>query len=242
MTTARESDHIQTGEDRSTARAAAARHQLINVGGPERVLSALAGGALLLFGVTRAPFSLALAAVGGALAYRGLTGHCHAYQWLGVERGVRGNVGIKIERAITVQEAPAVLFRFWRDFRNLPHVMPNLESVSTVGDLRSHWVMKAPPGMAIEWDAEIINERPNELIAWRSTPASSIQQAGAVRFVPVGAATRVEVSLQYAPPAGELGHVVAELLGADAGTQVEEGLQNFKMSMEHARTAERANW
>jgi uncharacterized membrane protein len=220
---------------------AAARRQIVNVGPGERVLSTMGGGLLLAWALIRAPVGVVAAALGASLAYRGFTGFCPVYHRLGVDRSIRGNVGIKIDRAVTVGESPEVLFRFWRDFGNLSEVIPNLESVTAVGSTRSHWVMKAPAGMAVEWDAEIINEIPNRLIAWRSVPTSAIQHAGSVRFVPVGSATRVEVSLQYAPPAGELGHVLAELLGADAGSQVEQGLWNFKTSMERGRMAERSN-
>jgi uncharacterized membrane protein len=219
-----------------------ARRLVRNLGPGERVASALGGGVLVAAALTRAPVGALALAAGAALAYRGLTGSCPLYRRLGIDRSGRGNVGIKIDRTITVNESPSALFRFWRDFANLPHVIPNLQSVTSVGSSRSHWVMKAPAGMAVEWDAEIINELPDRLIAWRSTPTSPIQHAGSVRFVPTGNATRVEVSLQYAPPAGELGHVLAELLGADAGTQVEEGLRNFKTSVERGRLAERANW
>jgi uncharacterized membrane protein len=149
----------------------------------------------------------------------------------------RGNLGIKLNRAIVVEETPAALYAYWRDFRNLPSVLTSLESVSVVGASRSHWVMKAPAGLCVEWDAEVINEQPERLIAWRSTPTSPIQHAGSVHFVPVAdRATLLEVSIQYAPPAGEVGAALAALLGADPERQLDIGLQDFKAAMERRQS------
>ncbi len=196
----------------------------VNVGGAERVLSALSGGALALFGWRRSPVAVCMAALGAALFYRGLSGRCHLYGALGIDRpaglGRRGTLGIKIDKAIVVNESPHVLYAYWRDFRNLPYVVSHLESVNVLGPTRSHWVAKTRASVPVEWDAEIINEQVNELIAWRFTPTSSIQHAGSVRFSAAGeGATLVEVSLQYAPPGGRLGAVLTRLLGSDPGAR-----------------------
>jgi uncharacterized membrane protein len=108
-----------------------------------------------------------------------------------------------------MEESAEKIYRFWRDFRNLPLIMPNLESVTVQSEAWSHWVVKGPMGTRIEWDAEIINDKPHELIAWR-TVGSHIEHAGSVHFEarPDGG-TLVRVSLQYHPPGGELMHMVA---------------------------------
>ncbi len=92
--------------------------------------------------------------------------------------------------------------------------------------------------MQVEWDAEIINEVPNELIAWRSTHGT-VDHAGSVRFElgPGGRGTIVRVSLQYDPPGGSTGHTVAALLGGDAGSRIEQDLQNFKRMIESEAVA-----
>jgi uncharacterized membrane protein len=218
--------------------------QTPNVGPAERALSIIAGGALAGYGVARAPGAVLLTALGGLLAARGWRGVCEIYRALGIDRATgtsrRGQLGIKVDRSVRVQETPEALFRFWRDFTNLPRVITNLERVAVVGPTRSHWILATPAGTTIEWDSEIINEIPGELIAWRSTPTSSIQHAGSVRFRPLpDGATRVEVSLQYAPPAGRVGRALADLLGADPEHQLEEGLEQFRVSMERGRVAGR---
>jgi len=218
----------------------------INVGEGERLASMLAGGALAVYGLGRRSLGgLALAALGGALAYRGITGHCDAYEKLGVNRsrrpgdGTVGNLGIKIDRSVTIAAPPERLYRFWRNFENLPRIMSTVERVKVLSDTRSRWTIQAPAGMHIEWEAEIINDQPSELIAWRSIDNTLVNHAGSVRFEPVadGHATRVEVSLQYDPPGGTFGHAVAALFNEDAGYQVERDLNDFKQATESGRLA-----
>ena len=211
-----------------------------NVGDKERIISVVAGAALALFGLRRFSMTgLSLASLGGSLVYRGITGHCSMYQRLGMNTAaagahdLRGNLGVKIERSIVVAAPTDKVYRFWRNFANLPRFMDNVESVQGLDGRRSHWVVKGLGGVRMEWDAEIINEIPNELIAWRTT-GGSVDHAGSVHFEPGpgGRGTTVRVSLQYDPPGGSTGHAVATLLGTDAGTRVERDLQNLKRVLE----------
>jgi uncharacterized membrane protein len=211
------------------------------------VLSVLGGGGLAIYGWRRAPAAVIATSLGAALICRGLSGRSRLYRALGIEHpargGRRGGLGIKIDKIIVINESPQVLYAYWRDLRNLPYVISHLESVNVLGPTRSHWVAKTRAGGSVEWDAEIINEKVNELIAWRSTPTSPIQHAGSVRFTPTSEGTTVvEVSLQYTPPGGELGAALAKILGTDPARHIEEGLQSFKASMERAKTAENATW
>ena len=210
-----------------------------NVDDIERVISVVAGTALALFGLKRFSLTrLGLAAVGGSLVYRGVTGFCSLYDKLGVttvdnREGVRGNLGKKVERSIIVYADREKVYRFWRNFANLPRFMANLDEVQVLDSRRSRWIARGPGGVGVEWEAEIINEVPNDLIAWRST-SGTVDHAGSVHFEPGpgGRGTIVRVSLQYDPPGGTAGHAVAALLGSDAGSRIEEDLQNFKRMME----------
>jgi uncharacterized membrane protein len=213
----------------------------INVGNGERIFSVVGGAVLGLYGLGRIRISgLALAALGGALLYRGLTGHCNIYGSLGIDRAstltgeTRGNRGIKIEREITVAAAPDSLYHIWRDLQNLPRLMSHLDRVDRLDDRRSRWTLRTPAGVpAIQWDAEIINDRPGQLIAWQST-GGSVDHAGSVQFERTmdGQSTLVRVELQYDPPGGEVGHTVATLFGQDAGSQIETDLREFKRAVE----------
>jgi uncharacterized membrane protein len=188
-----------------------------------------------------------LALTGGGLVYRGATGHCSVYQALGVDTAdkqsgrasVRHNRGIKIEKSVTINKSPEELYSFWRNFGNLPRFMNHLESVNEIGDKRSHWVAKAPAGMTVEWDAEIINEEKNELIAWRSLEGAGVPNAGSVRFeaAPANRGCVVRVSLSYEPPGGALGSKIAKLFGEEPGQQIEEDLRRFKQLMETGEIA-----
>ena len=125
------------------------------------------------------------------------------------------------------------LYQFWRNFENLPRFMDHLESVTIIDEGRSHWVVKGPAGIRVEWDAEIHNEIPNELIAWRSLAGSEVDNAGSVHFMPTEIGdTEVRVVLRYDPPAGKLGATVARLFGEEPSRQVAEDLRRLKQVVE----------
>jgi uncharacterized membrane protein len=111
--------------------------------------------------------------------------------------------------------------------------MNHLESVTTTGEGRSHWVAKAPAGTTVQWDAEIYNEKEGELIAWRSLEGADVDNAGSVRFEPAGAGgTTVRVTLRYDPPGGAVGAAIARIFGENPEQQIEEDLRRFKQVME----------
>lgn len=219
-----------------------------NVAPGERLGSLVTGAALLAAGLRRggAP-GLLSAAAGGALLLRGATGHCALYQALGINTaGPRtegaslvGNDGICVEKTLIINRSPEDLYRFWRDFENLPRVMRHLESVTVQDGRRSRWVVRGPAGRTVEWDAEIINERENELIAWRSLEGADVRNAGSVRFTPdeLGRGTWVKISLMYQPPAGRLGAAVARLFGEEPHQQIEEDLRRLKQFLETGEIA-----
>jgi uncharacterized membrane protein len=128
------------------------------------------------------------------------------------------------------------LYSFWRKLENLPSIMSHLESVTVIDDRRSHWAARAPKiaGGQVEWDAEIVDERPNERIAWRSLPGSGVANRGFVEFkkAPGDRGTYLHVDMEYSPPAGKLGSVVARLFGENPEATIREDLRRFKRSME----------
>jgi len=141
---------------------------------------------------------------------------------------------VRVQKSITVNRAPEELYRFWHDFENLPRFMTHLDTVQVTGERRSHWKAKALVGMTVAWDAEIIADRPNELIAWRSLEGADVDHAGSVHFTraPGGRGTVVRVEMQYIPPGGVIGTTIAKLLGEDPAQQVQEDLRRFKQLME----------
>jgi uncharacterized membrane protein len=147
----------------------------------------------------------------------------------GIDEGI-----IRTKRSVTVGKPVAEVYAFWREFENLPRFMRHLESVTVIDERRSHWVAKAPAGKSVEWEAELIEDRKNELIAWRSVEGSQIYNAGTVRFQPApgGRGTEVRVELEYDPPFGKLGAKVASLFREEPGQQVMDDLRHFKQVME----------
>jgi len=222
-----------------------------NVGNPERWASAIGGGALAAYGITKGGVGgLALALLGGGLILRGSTGHCQLYQALGVntvksktsdqsQTSVHHGDGIRVVKSVTINKAPEEIYRLWSNFENLPRFMNHLESVKMIDEKRSHWVAKAPAGFSVEWDAEIINQKENELIAWRSLEGSTINNAGSVRFEPASnnRGCVVRVVLSYEAPGGVIGSSIAKLFGEEPEQQIEEDLRRFKQLMETGEIA-----
>lgn len=146
---------------------------------------------------------------------------------------------VHIETSIAINRSPAELYTFWREFRNLPLFMRNLESVTPLDHTRSRWVATGPGGTRIEWDAEIYNEKENELIVWRSLENADVVNAGSVRFEqgPQGHGAFVRVTMNYNPPAGKVGESIAKLLGAEPSQLIREDLRRLKQLMETGEIA-----
>jgi uncharacterized membrane protein len=199
----------------------------------------LAGAtAIIAYGFSRRSAPGAWLAVAATpLAYRGLTG-----QWPrvnGRRNGdtrtvLAGNRGIHVREAIRLEKPVEEVYRFWRQLPNLPRFMSHLDEVRDLGNGRSHWVAKGPAGMNVEWDAEIINEVENQVIGWRSLPGSDVVTAGSVNFDVVrdGRSTQVTVHLQYAPPAGKAGALIATLFGKEPSQTIREDLRHVKHLLE----------
>src|SRR5262249_35069096 len=154
---------------------------------------------------------------GGALIYHGATCLPGPDRRTNTKRALRGPRGVNVEEAVTINRSTEELYRYWRNFENLPRFMKHLVSVRELDSRRSHWVANAPAGRTVEWQGEIINEIPNELIGWRTLDNSDVISAGSVRFIPVGPdrGTRVHVRLQYSPPGGKFGAAIAWMLGEE---------------------------
>lgn len=211
-----------------------------NVGTAERIASAVGGGALIGYALkNRSKSSIVLGLTGACLLYRGATGQCETYRLLGINTARERDEGevahdVHVEKSITINSSPKELYRFWRNFENLPRFMENLESVTQLDGNRSHWVAVGPGGKKVEWYAEIYNEKENELIAWRSLAGSDITNAGSVRFeeAPGGRGTYVKVVLNYNPPGGKAAALFAKLFGQEPGQLVEHNLKRLKQFIE----------
>jgi uncharacterized membrane protein len=231
------------------------RRLVHNVARPERIGSVAVGAGLVGYGLRRRdPVGLVAALVGAFFIRRGATGHCSVYQALGVSTGasdaildarehsdltsraatVNARKSIKVEHAVTIEKPRAELFAFWRNFENLPRFMDHLVSVRVDSATRSHWTAKAPAGKTVEWDAEIVNEVPDSIIAWKSVGDPDVPNAGAVNFSDAagGRGTVVRVTVDYEPPAGRLGLFLSHIFTEEPDQQIREELRRLKQLME----------
>lgn len=195
---------------------------------------------MLVYGLKRRGWlGWPLAVAGCELTTRGFTGRSW-YELLGFGKAKGGastsvayGSSIRVDEVITINKSPEVLYRFWRNFANLPRFMQHLESVDVIDERRSHWVVKGPAGLDVEWNAEVINDIPNRLIGWRSIEPADVDNAGSVHFdAAPGRGTQVRVTLRYDPPAGSLGAAFARMLGEDPAEQVREDLLRFQQLVE----------
>src|SRR3954468_20133577 len=224
-------------------------HDRRNINNVERWVSLGAGVGLTAYGLAkrRGRRGWILAGLGLLLVRRGASGHCDTYELFRINtagtgqdtrRALGGSAGVLVDESITINQPVETLYRFWRNLENLPQVMRHLESVERVTDTLSRWRAKGPANTIVEWNAEIINEIPNRLIAWQSLEGSDVVSAGSVNFDDVGSGTRVTVRLQYNPPGGKVGATLVKLLGRDAATEIRQDLRQFKETVER-RTANR---
>ena len=190
---------------------------------------AILGTALRSRDARRDRIAATMAAVGGIMA---LDYYCARQLSQGAGRAA--GRGIRVVKSIAINRPREELYRAWRDLENLPRFVSHLESVRVIGDNRSHWVVSAIGGRRIEWDSEIIDDRPNERIAWHSLPGADMPNTGSVVFEqgPGGRGTMISVDMRYEPPGGMIGTMVAKLFGEEPGQQLQEDLRNFKRLME----------
>jgi len=203
---------------------------------PQRWLAMAGGVAALALGMRRSPvLRIVLGTAAGGLLYRGLTGRNPLVALTPLLQRAGGRTEhLYAVGSVVIARSAQDLYEFWRNFENLPSFMRHLEAVQVLDPLHSHWRVKAPAGTAVEWDAEVIRDIPGQEIAWRALPGSDIENWGSVRFRQVidGSGTEVQVRLNYRPPAGKLGAMLAALFGEEPQQQLEDDLDSLKQLLE----------
>ncbi|WP_051963350.1 SRPBCC family protein [Deinococcus misasensis] len=204
-----------------------------NASPAERIVFGSLGAGLILLSLKRTGRMKALLGMGGALMVSSAAMGKSPYNGLLKIRRTESN-DIKVDKAVTIGVSVEEIYGFWRKLENLPRFMSHLETVEEKDEKLSHWVAKAPAGTHVSWDAEILEDVPNERIAWRSVEGSIVPNEGYVEFkaAPQGRGTEVKVSLIYHPPAGTLGAGVARLFGEEPSQQIEHDLRRLKRLLE----------
>lgn len=212
-----------------------------------RWIFGLGGAALLIWGWRRRSWlGVALSSAGVDLLNWSCTGH-YLHEALGVtgltSKGLRALVphqlGIRVERSISVYRPVDEVYQFFRNFKNMARFLSHVNDVREMDEKHSHWFVKGPAGMELEWDAEILQEQPNELISWRSIGCPDVESTGSVRFekAPGERGTFIRVSLNYMPPAGALGAAIAKLFGEEPEKQIRDDLRRLKQILEAGEIA-----
>ncbi|WP_374166848.1 SRPBCC family protein [Arcticibacter sp. MXS-1] len=212
------------------------RKESVNIDPAERIFS-VAGGAYLIYAglsqILKKPFTgVSKAVAGGALLVRGVSGYCPAYA--GMKHGKDAD-SINVKQYFTVNRPRTEVYQFWKKLENLPLFMRHVEKVEQKGENLWHWKAKFSESLpAISWNAEIVKEKEDHFIGWRSVEGSIIDNAGKVEFndAPGGQGTEVQVVVTYRAPAGVVGSGIARLLNPFVENMIREDVRNFKQYIE----------
>lgn len=199
-------------------------------GNLERAATVIAGTLLAYYGARkRSVLGVGMALLGASLVRRGAVG-----------KSVFGETTLpRLDRSIVIDKPKEEVFAFWRALENLPKFMSRLRSVKATGPETSRWIAVGPGGQAMEWDARLINEIENELIAWKTLPCTSMAHSGSVRFEDAagGRGCIVRVSISYNAPGGRAGTALAKLFGANPAAILTEDLRSLKALLETGQVA-----
>jgi uncharacterized membrane protein len=194
-------------------------------------LPILIGGLLTGFGLSqRSLRGMLIAVAGGGVMYYGMTRRMPSLSSAVPD----GQNSIRVEKVVTISKPIEEVYGAWCDVTKLPRILSHLESVTDLGDGKSHWVAKAPLGLSVEWDAETMVDHENRVIAWRSVGEADVPNVGAMHFheVPGTRGTEARVRIEYSPPLGPIGAIFAKVFGEEPSQQVEDDLRRFKQVLE----------
>lgn len=208
-----------------------------------RLLASIGAGYLLLYGTFRGGIPGFFARIGGlSLGARAITNK-DMRSLLGIqpEGGMQHDTAAgrwAVRKTIQIDAPVDQVYGLWSNFENFPKFMDNVESIHNMGGNKSHWVVKGPAGSKVEFDAVVTENQPDQVIAWETTPDSSVKHHGQVRFKETGQkGTQVSVNMAYTPPAGVAGAAVAALFGKDPKSEMDSDLARMKSLIEEGKTS-----
>jgi uncharacterized membrane protein len=142
----------------------------------------------------------------------------------------------RVEQSIEVDVPVRTAYDQWTQFEEFPSFMGGVDSVRQLDDTHLHWVV-SHDGKQHEFEAEIVEQTPDERIAWRTVDGKS--HAGVVTFKPLSEErTQVSVQMDWEPEG------MLEELGAKLGSdnrRVSSDLEKFKEMIE-SRGTETGAW
>lgn len=198
-----------------------------------RLLAGLGSLYLLMRGRRRGLLSPVFTLGGLALGTQVMTNK-NLRQITGMQAGKQ--FAIHVIKTINVRAPVEEVYRMWQSFPNFSRFMSHIREITDHGGGRSHWVVEGPAGVPVEFDTMIIEDVPNDVIAWETLPGSMVMHSGRVRFRESQNGTQVNVRMAYTPPAGIVGHTVAAFFGSDPKSAMDQDLVRFKSLMETGET------
>lgn len=210
----------------------------VNVGKTERLLMIAAGTYLLYRALKKKDDKKIMEGItAGTMLLRGITGYCPAYDIMDNTKALKGK-NVSLTTSMTVNKPVDEVYNAWRQLENLPLFMKHLNSVNVIDSTTSEWKAKIPGGIGtVNWKAEILMDKPNELLSWHSLPNSTIDNAGKVRFTDNGTSTNIEVTLSYHAPLGKAGELTAKLLTPMFKNMLQKDIEGFKEYIENGTVA-----
>lgn len=217
-------------------------HMKNNIGALEQVLSVGIGSSLIAFGLTqKGKGGILPILAGGGLLIHGLSNHSRLYEALGVDETYGSPIRhplnriVHFRKSICINRSAADIYAFWRDLNNLPRFMHNIVAVEELDDTRSRWHAQGPFKKEFYWEAEILEERQDEMITWRTKETeSNLEHQGVLSLRPAAGnrGTILSLDCRWSPPGGIFGAAMAKLLPDDPARQVSEDLRRFRQLME----------
>ena len=224
----------------------------VNVHHNERLASALGGGLALAWGLSqRSTLGKVAALLGGSLVYRGVSGHCHVYQAIGVTTADEGDVPrtllpslhaqplaharhFEVIREVTIQKSPAEIYETWKQPKTLGRLMGHFARIDAASDRVARWTIEDPLGRTHSWEVELVEDVPNQRLRWQSREGSQLMKRGTLdlRVAPGDRGTEVRLHLHFERPAGLLGDVLVKVLGPVPGAVAQRALRNLRSLLE----------
>lgn len=136
--------------------------------------------------------------------------------------------------AITIGKNPTDVFSFWRNFTNLKYFMKDIYDIRVISPTKSEWTVKLKSGPSASWLAEIVDEVPGRMIAWKSIEDSEVKTEGSVWFsqAPAGLGTVVKLFMNYKIPGGKLTELATLMTGEDPENLTLTNLKRLKAYLE----------
>ncbi len=208
------------------------RRHYENIGFNERLASMLLGG-ILIGSALKNPFKTRFL-YGMYLTYRGVTGNCLFYDYLGIDG--KKPQAINIRGEFEIDMPPAEVYAYWRNLKNLPGTISRLLEVDVVDEHHSVWKSHVLGNLlAVKWEAEIVKDEPGRLVGWQSAKGPLLRHVGRVEFeeTPDGRGTLMKVVLSYRPLIGGIGVGISKLINPYFEHLLSKEIKNFKYRIEH---------